>query len=147
MKLLKAFIGHINHIQPLKTSALRHSRRKRHYQITMDWNGGLANARHHHVHPVFSAHDTYTTDLFLKVWHDCIAKCIFNSDNTYCLLIIQTFLLHARLYKMQRVNFLNAILNEWEVKLENTYFVKKKSVATQSIISRANMNYLNHQIF
>ena len=125
MKLLKAFIGHINHIQPLKISALRHSRQTRHYKITMDSNGGLANARHHHVHPVFSAHDTYTTDPFMTVCNDCIAKCIFNSDNTYCLLITQTFLLHVELYKMQRVNFLNAIWNEWEVKLENTYFVRR----------------------
>ena len=65
-----------------KTSTLRHSRRARQCQVTMDWNGGLV-AWHHHVHRAFSAHGTYTTKRFLKVWYDSIAKYILQMRLRY----------------------------------------------------------------
>ena len=45
----------------------------------MHWNGGLVEARHHHVNSVFSAQHTYTTDFSLKLWYDPIVKCILDN--------------------------------------------------------------------
>ena len=41
-------------MKPVKTSTLRQKRRARHWQVTMDWNDGLVEVRHHHVRHVFS---------------------------------------------------------------------------------------------
>ena len=45
----------------------------------MHWNGGLVEARHHHVNRMLSALHTYATDIFLKLWYDSIVKCILDN--------------------------------------------------------------------
>ena len=45
----------------------------------MHWNGGLVEARHHHVTRVLSAQHTNATDFFLKLWYNSIVKCILDN--------------------------------------------------------------------
>ena len=45
----------------------------------MHWNGGLVEARHHHVSRLLSAQHTYATDFFLKLWYDSVVKYILNN--------------------------------------------------------------------
>ena len=66
------YIGHLNEIRYLKTSALGYDQQARRWQVTVHWNGGLVEDRHHHKHLVFSAQHTFATDFFLKMWYDSI---------------------------------------------------------------------------
>ena len=45
----------------------------------MHWNGGLVEARHHHVSRLLSAQHIYATDFFLKLWYDSVVKYILNN--------------------------------------------------------------------
>ena len=58
---------------------MRHGWQARHGYLPMHWNGGLVEARHHHVNRVFSAQDTNATDFLMKLWYDSIAKCILHN--------------------------------------------------------------------
>ena len=45
----------------------------------MHWNGGLVEARHHHVSFMLNSQHTYAADFFLKLWYDSIVKCILDN--------------------------------------------------------------------
>ena len=59
-----------------KLSLLKHGWWARHSDVTMAWNDGIVEARHHHVHIVFPAQHTNAIKFFLRLYYYFIKHCV-----------------------------------------------------------------------